>query len=321
MAQIYQLAGIIDRTPKLEGFIYTPPAGKLNLTYEELAYLKDKQVLNICVQKGWFPYEKMEGNQYQGILADFSHLIRDKTGLSIYPVPTDSSEQALTLTLQGICDITSTATQQTDTNNLLLFTSNYINIPLVYLSNKPMKEIALSNGKVAIATNSPYYKIIQDSTKQFTFVNTSSVDEALDMLKEGRVDAVIGSQAHIGYLVAEKNMGGLSLTDNYMKNWKTSFAMNHQHRVLHSILNKTLELLTPQEHDKIMSRWITHIPQQGVSAQTYLILIGFITLFSLFILYRYFSALLRSKILKELSETDQLTGAANRRKSLEEIQR
>ncbi len=321
MAQIYLLAGIIDKTPDLDGFIYNPPAGKLNLTYDELAYIKDKQVLNVCVQKNWLPYEQILGNKYQGILADFTHLIRDKTGLSIYPIPTDSSQQALTLTLQGICDITSTATSQTGSSQLLLFSEAYINIPQVYVSRKPVKDITQLKGRVAIVSGSAYYNKILTSNKQFSFVDATSTLDALKMLQDGRVDGIIGSQAHLRQTIVDKNIHNLNLTDYVGKNWQTSFAMNQQHQVLYSILNKTLELLTDQDRDKIMSRWVSNSPYKGFSDNTYLILIGLISLFAVFIVYRYFTAVIRSRILKELSETDQLTGIANRRKTLEDIQR
>ncbi len=321
MTQIYLLAGIINKAPKLDKFIYKPPVGKLNLTYEELEYIKDKQVLNICIQKNWLPYENIQGNDYQGILADFSHLIRDKTGLSMYPIPTDSSQQALTLTLQGICDITTTATYQTGRNNLLLFSEAYINIPLVYVSQKPVNNVNQLQTRVAISTSSPYYNIILRNKKNLTFVETGSSLESLQMLQEESVDALIGSQAHIKFLLADNKINGLNLTDYNLDNLKTSFAMNQQHQVLLSILNKTLEIITPQDRDKILSQWIITVPPQRLSSKVYIFLIGFITLFSLFILYRYFSTLIRSNILKELSETDQLTNISNRRKALEDIQR
>jgi polar amino acid transport system substrate-binding protein len=321
MTQIYLLAGIIDKAPKLDKFIYKPPVGKLNLTYDELEYIKDKQVLNICIQKNWLPYENIQGNNYQGILADFSHLVRDKAGLSMYPIATDSSQQALTLTLQGICDLTTAATYQTGRNNLLLFSEAYINIPLVYVSQKPVNDINPIKTTVAISTSSPYYNIILRNKKHYTFIETGSSLESLKMLQEGSVDALIGSQAHIKFLLADNKISGFNLSDYNLGNLKTSFAMNHQHQVLLSILNKTLEIITPKDRDKIMSQWIITVQPQSISNKIYIFLIGVITLFSLFILYRYFSTLIRSNILKELSETDQLTNISNRRKALEDIQR
>lgn len=320
MAQIYLLADTIDKTPELDGFIYKPPAGKLNLTYDELAYIKDKQVLNVCVQKDWLPYEKIGGNTYQGILSDFSHLIRDKTGLSIYPIPTDSSQQALTLTLQGICDMTSVATQKNKNSAVLLFSESYISIPLAYVSHDPINLDEPLKGRIAISSSSPYYNMILSHHKNFTFIEVDSEQKALNMLKQDKVDGVIGSQAHINALLVDTKINNLNLAD-YPLNLKTSFVMNQQHPVLHSIINKTIALFTAQDRDKIMSRWLTSTPNIGHSDQTYILLIALITLFSAFILYRYISALIRSKILKELSETDQLTGIANRRKTFEDIQR
>ncbi len=320
MAQVYLLANIIDKFPNLEGFIYKPPAGKLNLTYEELAYIKDKQVINVCIQKDWLPYEQIQGDLYQGILADFTHLIRDKTGLSIYPIPTDSRQQALTLTLQGICDITSADTPISGGSDLLLFSNAYISIPLIYVSHKPVGDINQLKSRVAVSTSSPNYNMILRDKKQFTLVKTSSALESLNLLKENQVDGFIGSQAHINFLLADHEINDLRLNTYHLNNFKTRYAMNQQHPVLHSILNKTLDIITPQDRDNIMSSWITTVPRQRANDQTYISLIIIISLFSIFILYRYFTTLIRSKILKELSETDQLTGISNRRKAFDEIQ-
>ncbi len=320
MAQIFLLANILDAVPDLEGFIYKPPAERLDLTYKELAYIKDKQVINVCVQKNWQPYEQIQNDLYQGILADFTHLIQDKSGLSISPVPTTSSQQALTLTLQGICDITSRATQNTTASDLLLFSDVYINIPLVYVSLKPVKDISSLKTRVAISRKSTYFNQLLQDKKQFTFIETNSELEALNMLNEGLVDGVIGSQAHINFLSSSNDTNRLILTD-YNLPLKTGFAMNEQRQVLQSILNKILALITDQDRDKIMSYWIISSPKKGLSDQTYFIIISLISLYTLFILFRYSSALLRSKILKELAETDQLTGIANRRKVIDDIQK
>lgn len=318
MAQIYLLTGIIDQKPDLKDFIYQPPSDKLNLTYEEQEYIRNKQSILICVQKDWLPYEQMSDGKYHGIIADFSHLIRDKTGLSVLLKPTESVQQALTFTHQGICDFTTVSSNhRLDTN---LFKSKpFINISLSFLSRDKKMDVTLPSHRVAISTRTPCYACIKKIISKPVWLKVDSAVDGLKLLKNNEADSVVASEAHLRYLLSTNEYNDFYLNDTHSINSGLSFGMNFQHLTLLNILNKTINLISQQERDRIFSKWIITPPNNGISQLTYWIVISFILLLTLFFIYRYLTEKLRGKLLKELSETDHLTGISNRRKLLQQL--
>lgn len=324
MSQIYLLTGFIDRKPDLQDFIYKPPAGKLNLTYEELIYIKHKKSIKICVQKYWPPYELVSNNKYQGIIAEFLKLIRDKTGMSITHQIVESSQQAQSLTTQGVCDITTTANDQLNTNfyteKNLLTSKPFINITLAYLSDNKATKLSQLNYKAAVPSKTPCYHCLNKIIPNANKVAVSSAEKGIELLRKNQVSSVIASEAHLRYLLSMNNISDLYINESQVIDASFSFSMNLQHSALHSILNKSLDLISQQERDRILSKWMTTSPDNKINQQLVWISIAVMISITLFLLYRYLVEKLRANLLKELSETDPLTGIANRRKLLEQLQ-
>lgn len=321
MAQIYLLTGAIQQAPNLEGFIYRPPAGRLNLTYAELDYVKNKQSITVCVQKDWNPYETMKGNQYQGIIADFTYLLRDKTGLSINIFPTESSQQAQTLTLQGICDITPMIIHQGDQHaNDLLVSDTFLNITQSFLSTNKTAQISDLTEKIAMSTRSNCSTCVSQVFPEAEILAVNSALEGIDLLEAGKVSSVLAAQVHLRYLLTRNEITQMHIIDDHNMYSNVGFGMNTQRSVLLNILNKTISLISARDRDQILSKWYINAPPQKAEEKIWWLFATVLAVLFLFLLYRYNTERLRSKLLKELSETDQLTGISNRRKMIQVLQ-
>ena len=317
MAQVYLLTGFLDEEPKLDGFIYHPPLKPLNLSYEELEYIKHKKSVNICVQSEWEPFEQFRNGQYEGIVADLLDLVRDKTGLSLQFKPTDSRQQAVTLTSQQICDATTLYNVAKNNTNLLL-SDPIINITHAYLiNNRDMQQQQITR-HVAIL-NQQFCNYCTDQllpSSKLTRVN--SLATGIRYLREQRVDSVFASEAQLQLALSRQQVDDLYINKELLSNSGLSLGVFNQPALL-SILNKGIQAISQQERDRIFSQRMIAIPDPGIRTTTYWIIISLIALISLFFTYRFYRESMRNRILKELSETDQLTGIANRRKIIEEI--
>ncbi|MBL6999200.1 MAG: ABC transporter substrate-binding protein [Gammaproteobacteria bacterium] len=319
MAQVYLLTGAIDQVPGLEDFVYRPPMDSLQLTFEELAYIKNKKSVRLCVQQNWPPYEQIVEQKYQGLVSDFIHLIRDKSGLSIKTVQTESSQQAITLTRQGLCDLTSVASRP-QSGDALSASYPYLNIPLTQVSRDAIEPSKILSGRIGLSTEAPYYEDVLHDYPQIQVIDVGSVLNGLKMLQQGRLDSLIASLAHIRYLMSRHDINNLLINEQAHINWNPGFLINAQQPLLGSILNKSIELISKQDHDRIMSRWVVPLPGGSISVTTFWVLMASAFIIVLFVMYRHFKALIRSRILQELADTDQLTGIANRRKTLNAIE-
>ena len=68
---------------------YSADTKKVVLSAEEQAYINKKQVVKMCVDPDWVPFESInEQNQHVGIAADLIKLVSERTGVKIELVPT-----------------------------------------------------------------------------------------------------------------------------------------------------------------------------------------------------------------------------------------
>jgi len=319
MAQVYLLTGVIDKEPELQGFIYRPPGDQLNLSYDELEYIKNKQVLNICVQKNWPPYEQMDGTHYHGIIADFMKLIRDKTGLSLHFNPTDTRQQAMTLALQGICDVTAASLQAGQDIDGFLTSNSILNITHALLTlddNQSFQEITR---RVAIAEQQFCEHCFNNKVPVQNLISVDSIETGIKFLKTKQADSLFAAEANLRYNLSMLDIHDMHISNDFTFDSQYGLGMNQQHQVLLGIINKTIRLITYQERDRIHNQNVIVALENGYRESTFWIVIGLIIFVAMLFIYRFHRESLRNRIFKEISETDQLTGIANRRKIIGDI--
>jgi len=319
MNQVYLITGAISAEADLSDFIYKPAQSDLNLTYDELAYIKSKQSINICVQKFWPPYEYTQQGQHLGIIADLLKLIRDSSGLSLNYYESESFKQAVSLTEQGICDITTISSKAGEQNETLYISKPFINITLAYLSADTSLSREQLNQRVLISSHQTCQYCLDKNVPEQNRIYVDDINTAFSQLRQGKANSLFGSEAHLRYMLSIHEIEDLYIHP-YSINSAFSFAINNQQPVLVNILNKSINLITQQQRDRILSRWVSSSVDNGVAARTFWSIMSFIGLISLFFLYRYYRESMRKRIFKEMSETDTLTGVNNRRKMINEME-
>ena len=80
----------------------------INLTKEEELYLSNREIITMCVDSSWEPFEKInkQGN-HVGIAADIIELIKNRLNIEIKLIPTKTWEESLALSKNKECDILS----------------------------------------------------------------------------------------------------------------------------------------------------------------------------------------------------------------------
>ncbi len=319
MAQVYLLTGVIDKEPDLDGFTYRPPLDQLNLSYDELEYIKNKRSLNICTQKNWPPYEQMKGGHYNGIIAAFMNLIRDKTGFSLHFLPTDTHQQAVTLTLQGVCDATAVPQLAGKRISGLLTSAPILNITHAFLTMDEGHDFSEITERVVTPIEQACKYCLDGKVLPGNRIKVASIETGIEYLRSDRAGSLYASEAFLRYSLSRLNINDMHIAEKFTSDVEFSLGVNQQHQTLLSIINKAINLISQQEHDRIHSQHVIASPENGFRQSTYWIIIGLIIIITLFYIYRYYRESLRNRIIKEISETDQLTGIANRRKIIDEI--
>lgn len=98
---MYAKYGLIQNTVPIEEYIFNPiqkyQEKKKFLNKEEKEYLRGKQVLKMCIDPDWMPFEKIHEGKHIGMSADYIELIEDFIQVPIEVVPAESWSESMAL--------------------------------------------------------------------------------------------------------------------------------------------------------------------------------------------------------------------------------
>jgi len=297
----------------------------LPLTASEMAYLSQIDYIGVCVDPDWMPYDFVTSNgEYIGINADFQKVFAERIGKEIRLIKTSDWEQSLDYAKQRKCAVLSSATLTEPRRAFLAFTRPYNGYPIV----------------IATRDDQPFIGDIQE-VMQKTFVTVKGF-AALDLLKqkypEMKIVEVNDARTGLGWVAGGRAFGYLDtvatiayqsqkhgilnikisgVTDVY---YRMSVAVRNDQPFLLSIFDKAVASLTDSDKLAILNKWIS-ITYENRRDYRWLGygLFGFGGVLSLLALREIVIGRYKAKLqalnkeLEQLSNTDTLTGIANRR--------
>jgi len=308
VANIYTRLGVIKPISGsiLNNFIYKN-AQKYNLSSKEKQWLKAHPIIRVGIDQSFAPFEWLDENQnYQGMVADYLKILSSKLGVKFSIIKGKSWQQTLDMAKQGELDMLTDANITPERKKYLDFTQPYITSPVVIISDTSKGYIGeLSNlyGKQVVIESGYFMQdVLQREHPQIKLKLTEDEATALKLLDQGKADAYIGDGVSLNYFIQELGLLNLRFSGSTVYNSQHRMAVTQNNQELLSILNKTLALISQDEKDAIMHRWLGLHIEQGIKLQTVLIYLLFgITI--LIILVIYTIKLRHSKLALAESET------------------
>jgi len=104
------------------------------------------------------------------------------------------------------------------------------------------------------------YGTIDDIKKKFPsikIIETENLDDSIQRLLDGKVDALYDGQAVVEAKIKENLIVGLkAIPQNVFKAKDLYYFVNKNEPILYSIIQKALEHITHEERNKIISKWL-----------------------------------------------------------------
>ncbi|GGK78041.1 transporter substrate-binding domain-containing diguanylate cyclase [Amphritea balenae] len=320
MSKLYLLFNIIDHEYSFEQFIYDPRPGKqLLLTKEEQSFIRSSPALNICGDPLWEPYSQLTYNGYEGIIPDYIELIQQRSGLKFKTVNTHSWNQTVTAMKVAKCDLIDGAMQTHNRALYMDFTRPYMSMPAVLAVSKSYNgELDLQRllrHPVAIVKESAFHEIILARYPETKIVPVASLLEGLLLIQQGDAVAIIDAADSISSVASNNNISEIKILNLVHDSFDISIAINPKlgHTPLRSILNKTIDSITPEEKSAIRNRWIKLTFEHETNYDLMWQIISVVALLVIFLAYRYRIIQLHNLQLQEMARHDHLTGLYNRR--------
>ncbi|MCP4598824.1 diguanylate cyclase [Neptuniibacter sp.] len=274
----------------------------------------------MCINPAWYPYESYSDGEHQGMISDYLRLIMKNVGIRYRLIPSTTWRETLLMAKSGKCDLIAGAMQTVQRSSYLEFSKPYLSIPAVVATKPQNSAMQLNDKRIGVIARSAFHDILSNRYPEADFIIVDNYLDALRMLKSGQIDAVAGADASLTYLLKEQQISDITISDVLHDSWDISVAVTKNQPYLLGIMNKSIERITPKEHEQINNRWMTVEYKHTVDYRIIWWLLMAVGVVSVFALYRYLRMSAYNKMLKRIAEKDALTGILSRHKLRSELE-
>jgi len=258
-----------------QGLIYSSPAlsAELVLSAEEKQWLADHPIIRLSPDPAFAPIEEVtDTGEYVGMAADYVALIEKKTNVTFTVVTYPTWKRVVKETRAGKVDVLAAVTQSVQRREFLNFTTPHIRLPgMIIVSDRTPGAISiddLKNMRVASPAGYVWFDLIGYDYPEIKLLEAANLRQGLHDLSFGLLDAVVADPATVTQIIKEDGLGNLRIGGETGYFFDLAFAARKDWPILHSILEKSVQSITAQEHRSIFERWIQFDAGTGVSKNT-----------------------------------------------------
>lgn len=233
---------------------------QLPLTREEREWIKQHPLIRLGVDPEFHPFEFIDKKgRYRGYAADYIKLLNNRLGLNMEVVPSLSWEQAIAGIKNREIDVLPAVGLTQERLQYLIYTKPYIEFHRVIITRDDMPFLTgiedIANLKVAVQANSSHVGFLKENST-VTPITYPTLQECLQALSDGKVDAMVGNIASSSYWIRRMNLTNLKVAAAASSELQTlHFAIRKDWPILRGIIQKGLNSIEPDKRREINERW------------------------------------------------------------------
>jgi len=314
VAKTYAELGLVKPLNEqvLKRFIFKG-AMPLNLSDEEIAWLKNHPVIRVGVDRDFAPYEWVDQQgEYTGLTASYMSLLEAKLGVRFEIIYDKPWHQIQAMAERGEVDILSCVNSTPVREKFLNFTADYVSNPLVIINANRNGYIGslekLSGKTVAVEQGYFTHEKLVDYYPNINLLIVDSTKEALIKVSTGEADAYVGDAAFADYAIKKANLLNLQFAGETDDISAYRVGVIKSHPELFGIINKALNNISRQQRSEIEKHWMGLKVETGISADT-VTKFGFAIVFILLLLFtRHYRLSKEKDVLQKIKEELELYG-------------
>lgn len=292
---------------------------KTKLSKEDIAYLKEKESLSLCINPAWMPFSSIVENKYIGMDSDFISIFEEKIEIPINIYHTESWSQSLGFAKSRKCDIVSMVVKTQEREKYLNFTKPYFSFLNVLVTNRDksiLTEIEyLKNEKIAIIQDYSEVEYIKNKYPNLEIVEVLNMREGLAKVLNKEVYGFIDNAFVIEYFFNKEDYQNFKIGNYFSERSYLRIGVRSDDEKLHSIFERIISEISFQEKNFIRSKWLTLSYEESFDKDIfYQILIFLLILFALLI-YKYYFVQSLNKALKKRVE-EELNNSKDKDKTI-----
>jgi len=283
----------------------------INFTKEELEFLESKDVITMCIDPDWYPYERIQNNKHIGMSFDYFEIFKKLIPIPIKLVPTQTWTQTLQYAKDGKCDIISLAAHSKERSAYLNFTTPYLNLPLVIATTADKPFVSSINDvleyKLGVEKDYFYSEFLKQNYPNIKLVEVDSINEGIKKVSSGEIYGFIDALTVVGHTLQTEYFGNLKIAGKLEEQFTIGIATTKNAPLLNSIFNKAIDNLTVVDHQVILNKWVAVQYEKAFDYSIVWKVVIFTLFLIAFFLYRQFILKKQNLALREaVNEFEQL---------------
>ena len=262
----------------------------LKLTREETAWLKSTKSIKIGGPRAFPPFHYFDDQGHlKGISADYIFAIMNTLGVKLEVQNNLPWPEVLEKAKSGEIDLIPCAAKTVDRQVYLNYSSPYLSFPLVILTSKNAPFIGgiedLHGKTLAIINRNIISTWLKRDKIKFEPYYVKSPLKKLEAISFGIVDAGIENLATAIYTIQKQGLTNVKIAaPTQYENYNLHIAVRKDLPELLGVINKVIDLITPEQHAQIRNKWLSVRYEYGISKADILKWILTISIFSLIII-------------------------------------
>lgn len=308
ISDLYRDYGFAQNSLNIKDFIFEEYENNLNLTKEELNYLKNKKELSYCTDPNWMPFEKNIDLKHIGITADYFKIFQKELGIPFKFIRTTSWSESLSFAQNKNCDMLSLLTISEKRKKFLNFTKPYLQSPLVVVTRNDeifISDISdIKNKKIGIVKDYAYIETLKSKYPNINIIEVKDIDDGLSRVKNKELYGFIDTLSAVAYTIQDKYNTQLKISGKFHETLDLSVGTRIDEPLLADILNKVIDNITFEEKQQIFNKW-TSIKFEDYSNYKQIVLwvLGTIAIFGI-VLYIFINA--NIKLSREIKKREEI---------------
>ncbi len=233
----------------------------LKLSRTQLAYLQHKQQVVFCIDPHWLPFEGMTfAGEHTGMSADYAVLFRQMLPVPLVWLKTDSWPESLKAAKERRCDLLLMAMDVPSRRNDFLFTPTYLSVPsaIATTRDKPRVDdlVQLTDKRIGIRAGVGFLDEYKLRFPQVQFVQVQTYEEGFLQVENGDLYGLLGNMGSLTMLMQKYKMTNLKIAGQLGDDSVISIATRLDQPELHQIMTAALNQISPEQHQRIMDKWL-----------------------------------------------------------------
>ncbi|WP_333917882.1 ATP-binding protein [Vibrio crassostreae] len=279
----------------------------LNLSQKERKWIKDNPNVRIGIDPNSLPYEAVSNSgEYIGMIDDYLTLIEQKTGLNINHVDVANWSETRSLVDHHEVELVSAAQENRSLGDNVKAVKSLFSSRLAIASRRDISSLVLEEAegwKIGILKNAANTDAVIEQYPNVEWVLVESTEDGLNRLDDNTLGGMIDTVDVLNYLIdsfGHREIGIIGRLDFFLS---PTLHVIKSEPLLYSIVNKAIESISAEEHQKISAKWAAPKAIERVDYQ----LVYTISVFSLVILL--LIIFWNRKLAKQISIANEATEA------------